>query len=243
MKKSEAIAAFLGTALSLWWLTSGGKKKRGPVIDAEFPVFSELGYHFGRSSRRALATVHPELRAIIVRALELSPYDFAVVSGIRTREEQISKVEKGVSRCDPREGCISDHLEGRAVDIAPLTNGAVELEDKEPFRKLAPFIKLAAAELELPIEWLGDRPIDDVWHWNLPKGHPAPSLEGYRRAHQSEVTPEMTRRAQSVLPFPLHTVHGPWIDRETGQRYKVALEVHSNAPKGASVFLLSEPIA
>lgn len=59
---------------------------------------------------------------------------------------------------------------------------------------------------------------------------------GFRRARQSEVTPQMQAKAVETLPRPLGTLSGPFAN-EGGVLYLVAIETHSNAPKGASVFI------
>lgn len=59
---------------------------------------------------------------------------------------------------------------------------------------------------------------------------------GFRRAKQAEVTPAMSSKAREMLSQPLGTLAGPFTN-ENGVAYYIAVETHSNAPKGSSVFI------
>lgn len=59
---------------------------------------------------------------------------------------------------------------------------------------------------------------------------------GYRRARQDEVTPQIAAAAKNGLSSPMGTLLGPYVN-ENGVSYYVAIETHSNKPKGASVFV------
>lgn len=191
-----------------------------------------------------MADVHPELVALATRALELGPLDFSVTSGRRSTEEQQRLFDAGFSACNPSAGCVGKHTTGRALDLAPILDGQVELNDAARVRQLAPQVKAAAVELGIPIKWLGepDSPFPDPFHWELRPSVGVPNVAGYRRAQQAEVTPYITAQAQAALAHPLGDVRGPFVD-EQGRLFKVVLEVHSNAPKGASVFVRSLPVA
>lgn len=59
---------------------------------------------------------------------------------------------------------------------------------------------------------------------------------GYRRARQDEVTPQIAVAAKNGLSSPMGTLLGPYTN-ENGVSYYIAIETHSNKPKGASVFV------
>lgn len=59
---------------------------------------------------------------------------------------------------------------------------------------------------------------------------------GWRRATDSEVTPHMQAAARNALSASLGSLLGPFTG-EGGVTYLVAVETHSNAPKGASILL------
>lgn len=62
-----------------------------------------------------------------------------------------------------------------------------------------------------------------------------PANEGYRRARYSEVPNSIRSVCKSLLKHPVGSTHGPYL--VLGVAYLVAIEVHSNAPKGASVWI------
>lgn len=115
-----------------------------------------------------LTGAHPDLQKVIIRAAALSPIDFTVLEVTRTLARQKQLVAQGASKT-----MRSRHLPGadgksRAVDIAPLDGGQVSWA-WPLYHKLAPIIKQAAAELNVPIEWGGDwRTFKDGPHWQLP---------------------------------------------------------------------------
>lgn len=62
---------------------------------------------------------------------------------------------------------------------------------------------------------------------------------GWRRARDAEVTPLMRAKAVESLSADLGSLLGPFVD-ERGREYLLAVETHSNAPKGVSVFVRKE---
>lgn len=110
-------------------------------------------FRFSARSRAALQGVDLKLVAICDRALELSPTDFLITEGLRTRERQQALVARGASKT-----LNSRHLTGHAIDFAPIVNGAVSWAHKD-FVPVADAFKAAAAELGTPIVWGGD------WRW------------------------------------------------------------------------------
>ena len=63
----------------------------------------------------------------------------------------------------------SRHLTGHAVDLAALVNGSPEFNDRKPYRPIWNAVKLAAAELGVPVEWGGNwTSFVDVFHFQLP---------------------------------------------------------------------------
>lgn len=122
-------------------------------------------------SLKNLSGVHPDLRRILDRALEISPIDFVIIEGLRTKARQAELVAKGASRT-----MKSRHLTGHAVDLVPLLDldGDGKIETTEMFnwplmRKLAFYIKQAAKDVHVPIEWGGDwTKFPDGPHWQLP---------------------------------------------------------------------------
>lgn len=121
---------------------------------------------FGLSSKslKRLEGVHPDLVKVVKRAIEITPIDFVVIEGLRTKERQHYLVAKGASKT-----MNSYHLTGHAVDIAPLVDGQASWDWKY-YNQLAPAIKQAAKELGVDITWGGDwQKFKDGPHWQIPR--------------------------------------------------------------------------
>lgn len=104
-------------------------------------------------SKRSLTNmkgIHPDLRKVADRALELSAIDFIIVCGLRTMEEQKVLVATGKSKT-----LKSRHLTGHAVDFVALKDGKVSW-DRQDMTQIAKAFKAAAKELKISIEWGGD---------------------------------------------------------------------------------------
>lgn len=114
----------------------------------------------GKRSTDNLAGVHPQLVAVVKRALELSPVDFTVVEGLRTKERQAELMKQGFTRT-----LKSRHIIGEAVDIVPLP---VDWNNQKPFGLVAEAMKKAAEELGVKITWGGDwKSFVDLPHYQI----------------------------------------------------------------------------
>jgi peptidoglycan LD-endopeptidase CwlK len=114
-------------------------------------------YHLGKGSVKNLKGVHPDLVAVVKRAIEITEQDFSVTEGKRSLEKQREYVKSGASKT-----MNSRHLTGHAVDLAPwdgrASNYAFDL-----CAKVARAMKDAAKELGVTIHWGWD-----LWHWDSP---------------------------------------------------------------------------
>ena len=116
----------------------------------------------GSRSVSRLKGVHPDLVAVVNRAIKLTEVDFAVLEGLRTHTRQIELVKAGASQT-----MNSRHLTGHAVDLGAYVGGAVRW-DWPLYYKIAAAMKKAAAELGVPIEWGGDwKSFKDGPHFQL----------------------------------------------------------------------------
>jgi peptidoglycan L-alanyl-D-glutamate endopeptidase CwlK len=106
-------------------------------------------FKLGTRSRAELNGVHPDLVAVVERAIQLTVQDFGVHDGTRTLAEQKKFVASGVSKT-----LDSRHLTGHAVDLVPYINGQLRWE-MEPIYKIADAVRVAANELGTPIRWGG----------------------------------------------------------------------------------------
>jgi peptidoglycan L-alanyl-D-glutamate endopeptidase CwlK len=114
----------------------------------------------GKRSTDNLKGIHPDLVRVVKRALELSPVDFTVIEGLRTKERQAELLEQGFTRT-----MNSRHIIGQAVDIVPLP---VDWKNPKPFGLVAEAMKKAADELGVKITWGGDwKSFVDLPHYQI----------------------------------------------------------------------------
>lgn len=117
---------------------------------------------FGMASLKQLTTVHPDLQRLAVAALELSPIDFKIVEGIRTKERQALLVKEGASKT-----LNSRHLTGHAIDVAAIVNNKVTY-DLPCYSIIATAFKQAALNVNVPIVWGGNwKSFVDSMHFEL----------------------------------------------------------------------------
>lgn len=107
-------------------------------------------YRFGQRSMDNLKDVHRALIDVTMRALEISPRDFAVINGMRTQEEQLRYFLSGKSKT-----MNSYHLTGHAVDLAVYVDGDLVWEPWEVYEDLAETMFQAAHIEGCVIEWGG----------------------------------------------------------------------------------------
>lgn len=129
----------------------------------------ESGFVLGERSLKNLWGVHPDLVAVVKRAIQITRTDFTVIEGVRTKERQKELVRKGASKT-----MNSRHLMGQAVDIAPVIDGAISwhIDDYYP---LAEAMATAADELGVRVRWGGSWSII-----NNSKNHPSDWIKAYR---------------------------------------------------------------
>lgn len=119
--------------------------------------------------RQRLKGVHPDLVRVIERtASHPDCPEFMVLEGVRSVARQRTLVAKGASKTMNSRHIPAKNGYGHAVDIAPMIGGKVSW-DWPLYHKLAPFVKRAARQEGVPIEWGGDwRSFKDGPHWQLP---------------------------------------------------------------------------
>ena len=139
-----------------------------------------MTYRLGQRSMQNLSGVHPDLVAVVKRAIEITEQDFSVIEGVRNIERQRQLVAKGASKT-----MNSRHLTGHAVDLAPYPLSW----DWEYFYPIADAMKQAADELDVDLEWGG------AWHIS-----PFYSWEGLAEEAVNDYIE--TRRSQGRKPFP-----------------------------------------
>jgi len=120
-------------------------------------------FKLGATSLTRLKGVHPDLVKVVTRAIEISTLDFTVLEGLRTMERQKALVEAGSSQT-----LKSRHLTGHAVDLGAWVDDQVDWS-WPLYARIAGAMKMAAKEVNVPIEWGGDWiTFKDGPHFQLP---------------------------------------------------------------------------
>lgn len=121
-----------------------------------------MGFRLSERSMKRLVGVHPRLVALAREAIVLSPVDFMITEGVRTKERQLALVRAGASRTRH-----SRHLTGHAIDVAAMVDGQVRW-DWPLYPRIAAAFKAAAARQGAAIVWGGDWPkLRDGPHFEL----------------------------------------------------------------------------
>lgn len=107
-------------------------------------------FRWGLRSLQNLSGIHPDLRRVADRALELSTQDMTVIEGIRSPQRQQELVARGASQT-----LNSRHITGHAIDLVPWP---IDWEDWSKFDALGTAFAQASRELEIPVVWGG------AWH-------------------------------------------------------------------------------
>ena len=102
-------------------------------------------------SEMRMVGVHDDLKKVVRRAIQLTPVDFTVIEGKRTKQRQAELFKQGATKT-----MNSRHLTGHAVDLAPLIDGKIPWDNKMPFTYVAKAMFRAAKELNVTIRWGGD---------------------------------------------------------------------------------------
>ena len=133
---------------------------------------------FGQRSLDRLNGVNTRLVSVVHRALELSTVDFTVVEGLRSKQRQAQLYAQGRTTA----GKIvtwtlkSKHIDGLAVDLAPVMDGKIDWNDSAKFNAIGAAMMQAAKELGVSIRWgkdwnangiIGERGESDSPHFEL----------------------------------------------------------------------------
>ena len=120
-------------------------------------------YKLGERSLMRLQGVHPDLVKVVKNAIDISTVDFTVLEGRRSPERQKVLVEAGASQT-----LNSRHITGHAVDLGAWVDDQVDWS-WPLYARIAGAMKMAAKDLNIPIEWGGDwKTFKDGPHFQLP---------------------------------------------------------------------------
>ena len=132
-----------------------------------------MSYQLSQKSLDKLKGVDERLVKVVKRTIELSPIDFMVLEGVRTREQCMINYGKGrtAAQCQAKgvpakyakpaaakvtwlnNPFASKHVSGKAVDLVPYP---VDWNDLKKFDAIAKAMFAAAKELNIKIRWGAD---------------------------------------------------------------------------------------
>jgi len=115
-------------------------------------------YGFSRRSLINLSTCDDRLQQIAEEAIAISPIDFTVLCGHRTKKQQLIAYEEGKSKVQWPDS-KHNNSPSLALDLAPYP---IDWNDRERFFLLAGCILTVANKLNIPLKWGGQ------WGWDLP---------------------------------------------------------------------------
>lgn len=115
-----------------------------------------MSFKFGTRSYIRLRGVKRTLVSVAELAISNSPFDITVVEGLRTPEHHAALYAKGRTVPGPKVTWTmkSKHIEGKAIDIAPLKeDGSIDWDNKDRFVEMADLMFAAADQLGVKIRW------------------------------------------------------------------------------------------
>jgi peptidoglycan L-alanyl-D-glutamate endopeptidase CwlK len=123
-----------------------------------------MAFKLGARSKQRLEGLHPDLISVVELAITLTSVDFTVLEGLRDIERQRKLLQSGATTT-----LESRHITGHAVDLGAYVDGEVRW-DWPLYGQIANAMKLAALELDIPLEWGGDwSTFKDGPHFQLPR--------------------------------------------------------------------------
>lgn len=142
-------------------------------------------------SQQRLDKLHPDIARLVRAVAKISPHQFSVSQGLRTREEQFAlwreshnldgsdipgapwKTDKNgtlegeITPEGARGTGLSNHQDGMAIDLAVIVDGH-PVWDEEYYIRLSHLFYEQAEKLGIKIRWGGDFPRrKDRVHWEL----------------------------------------------------------------------------
>ena len=127
-------------------------------------------YKFSTSSEQILNTVHKDLNILAHEVLKISPIDFSITEGYRSKNRQEYLYKTGKSKT-----LNSKHTELKAIDICPYINNKLDYEATNDLFIIIGLFIAKAKELNINIRvgalWDNDsvknNEFVDGWHIEL----------------------------------------------------------------------------
>jgi len=111
-----------------------------------------MSFRLSQRSLDRLEGVHPEMVAVVERAIQLTEVDFGVTQGVRTLEEQKANVAAGRSQTMRSKHLLQDDGFSHAVDVVAYVGPDVSWE-LNLYDDICDAFKEAAEEVGCSIKW------------------------------------------------------------------------------------------
>jgi len=111
-----------------------------------------MSFRLSQRSLDRLEGVHPDMVAVVSRAIELTDVDFGVTQGVRTLDEQKANVAAGRSQTMASKHLLQDDGYSHAVDVVAYVGPDVSWE-LNLYDNICDAFKQAAEEVGVDIKW------------------------------------------------------------------------------------------
>lgn len=115
-------------------------------------------------SEKRLEGVNAALVSVVRRAAKKLQFALFVVEGVRTKARQAELYAQGRTKPGKKVTWTleSKHIDGRAVDLAPMIDGVIDWNDLKKFDQIADAMNASANELGVGIRWGANWDADGV---------------------------------------------------------------------------------
>ena len=111
-----------------------------------------MSFRLSQRSLDRLEGVHPDMTAVVERAIQLTDVDFGVTQGVRTLDEQKANVAAGRSQTMRSKHLLQDDGFSHAVDVVAYVGSDVSWE-LNLYDNICDAFKKAAEEIGCSIKW------------------------------------------------------------------------------------------
>ena len=111
-----------------------------------------MSFRLSQRSLDRLDGVHPDMAAVVERAIQLTDVDFGVTQGVRTLDEQQANVAAGRSQTMRSKHLLQDDGFSHAVDVVAYVGSDVSWE-LNLYDNICDAFKKAAEEVGCSIKW------------------------------------------------------------------------------------------
>lgn len=122
-------------------------------------------FKLSKRSISRLNGVHPDLVAVVNRAIEITKVDFAVTEGLRTLATQRKYVATGKSQTMNSKHLKQNDGYSHAVDLVAYVGSKVSWE-LNLYDNIADAIAQASKELNVPLRWGAAWNVPNIAKWN-----------------------------------------------------------------------------